>query len=257
MEKQLEKNGGEESNKEGGSADQKAQARPTYLVFKGARNNFSQVVFSDDEELERVCAAAGRRRDVSKRLAKLSIEPVEMKRSKRNEGKKKINYAESSVSEGGTIHSDESDYPEEVDCEEVSSVHVVPRIDTYHLGGTSGDGQRCCAKCREAIRALVQKNSDTFAVIDDLENRLSTEMIGIRRDVESFTRRMKGEVGFLLREMQHLNNALENINFKLNNPYYQPNEVWDEPEDEEPDFYGPEEDPLDPEDGWEWDIEDD
>ncbi|WVZ89529.1 hypothetical protein U9M48_035915 [Paspalum notatum var. saurae] len=57
-----------------------------------------------------------------------------MKRSKRNEGKKKINYAESSVSEGGTIHSDESDYPEEVDCEEVSSVHVVPRIDTYHPG---------------------------------------------------------------------------------------------------------------------------
>ncbi|WVZ48677.1 hypothetical protein U9M48_000096 [Paspalum notatum var. saurae] len=56
MEKQPEKNGGEESNKEGGSADQKAQGRPTYLVFKGARNNFSRVVFSDDEELERVCA---------------------------------------------------------------------------------------------------------------------------------------------------------------------------------------------------------
>jgi len=68
---------------------------------------------------------------------------------------------------------------------------------------------------------------------------------------------MKGEVGFLLREMQHLNNTLENINFKLNNPYYQPNEVWDEPEDEGPDFYGPKEDPLDPEDGWEWDTEDD
>ncbi|WVZ70385.1 hypothetical protein U9M48_019059 [Paspalum notatum var. saurae] len=82
-------------------------------------------------------------------------------------------------------------------------------------------------------------------------------MIGIGRDVESFTRRMKGEVGFLPREMQHLNNTLENINFKLNNPYYQPNEVWDEPEDEEPDFYGPKEDPLDPQDGREWDTEDD
>ncbi|WVZ75570.1 hypothetical protein U9M48_023609 [Paspalum notatum var. saurae] len=55
-------------------------------------------------------------------------------------------------------------------------------------------------------------------------------MIGIRRDVENFSRRMKGEVSFMLREMQHLNNALENINFKLYNPrYYQPNEVWNEP----------------------------
>ncbi|WVZ70006.1 hypothetical protein U9M48_018715 [Paspalum notatum var. saurae] len=142
-------------------------------------------------------------------------------------GKKKINYAESSVSKGGTINSNDSDYPDD-DHEEVSSVHVVPSIDTYHLGG--GDGQRCCAKCREAIRALSRKNSDTFTVIDDLEDRLSTEMIGIRRDVENFSRRMKGEVSFMLREMQHLNNALENINFKLYNPrYYQPNEVWNEP----------------------------
>ncbi|WVZ96868.1 hypothetical protein U9M48_042451 [Paspalum notatum var. saurae] len=61
-----------------------------------------------------------------------------------------------------------SDYPDD-DHEEVSSVHVVPSIDTYHLGG--GDGQRCRAKCREAIRALLQKNSDTFTVIDDLEDK--------------------------------------------------------------------------------------
>ncbi|WVZ58561.1 hypothetical protein U9M48_008822 [Paspalum notatum var. saurae] len=127
-----------------------------------------------------------------------------MKRSKRIAGKKKINYAESSVGKGGTINSNDKDYPHD-DHEEVSSVHVVPSIDTYHLGG--GDGQRCCAKCREAIRALSRKNSDTFIVIDDLEDRLSTEMIGIRRDVENFSRRMKGEVSFMLREMQHLNNA--------------------------------------------------
>ncbi|WVZ80260.1 hypothetical protein U9M48_027752 [Paspalum notatum var. saurae] len=93
MEKQPEKNGGEESNKEGGSADRKARDRPTYLVFKGARNNFSRVVFSMMRNLRGYVPAAGRRRDVSKRLAKLSIEPVEMKRSKRIAGKKKINYA--------------------------------------------------------------------------------------------------------------------------------------------------------------------
>ncbi|WVZ92570.1 hypothetical protein U9M48_038621 [Paspalum notatum var. saurae] len=255
MEKQPEKNGGEESNKEGGSADRRPGiGRPT---------SFSRVLATiflglsslDDEELERVCAAAGRRRDVSKRLAKLSIEPVEMKRSKRIARQEEDQLCESSVSKGGTINSNDGDYPDD-DHEEVSSVHVVPSIDAYHAGG--GDGQRCCAKCREAIRALLQKNSDTFTVIDDLEDRLSTEMIGIRRDVENFSRRMKGEVSFMLREMQHLNNALENINFKLYNPqYYQPNEVWNEPEVEEPAFYKPGEDPLDdPEDGWEWDTED-
>ncbi|WVZ79182.1 hypothetical protein U9M48_026790 [Paspalum notatum var. saurae] len=105
MEKQLEKNGGEGTDERPGSADRKAEGRPTYLVFKGARNNFSRVVFSTMRKLRGYVFAQGRRRDVSKRLAKLSIEPVEMKRSKRNEGKKKINYAESSVGEGGTIHS--------------------------------------------------------------------------------------------------------------------------------------------------------
>ncbi|WVZ58683.1 hypothetical protein U9M48_008925 [Paspalum notatum var. saurae] len=177
MEKQPEKNGGEESNKEGGSADRKARARPTYLVFKGARNNFSRVVFS----MMRNLRGFGRRHDVSKRLAKLSIEPVEMKRSKRIAGKKKINYAESSVAREG---------PSTL-MTVIIRMMTMKNIDTYHLGG--GDGQRCRAKCREAIRALLRKNSDTFTVIDDLEDRLSTEMIGIRRDVENFSRHMKGE----------------------------------------------------------------
>ncbi|WVZ84739.1 hypothetical protein U9M48_031731 [Paspalum notatum var. saurae] len=157
----------------------------------------------------------GRRRDVSKRLAKLSIEPREMKRSKRIACARRRSIMRVFGRREGPSTLMTSDYPDD-DHEEVSSVHVVPSIDTYHLGG--GDGQRCRAKCREAIRALLRKNSDTFTVIDDLEDRLSTEMIGIRRDVESFSRRMKGEVSFMLREMQHLNNARENINFKPYNP---------------------------------------
>ncbi|WVZ70991.1 hypothetical protein U9M48_019618, partial [Paspalum notatum var. saurae] len=219
MEKQPEKNGGEESNKEGGSADQKAQDRPTYLVFKGARNNFSRVVFSMMRNL----------RGYVLQLEDVVMFRREMKRSKRIAGKKKINYAESSVSKGGTINSNDSDYPDD-DHEEVSSVHVVPSIDTYHLGG--GDGQRCCAKCREAIRALLRKNSDTFTVIDDLEDGLSTEMIGIRRD--AYERRSE----LYAKRNATSKQCSENINFKLYNPrYYQPNEVWNEPEVEEPAFY--------------------
>ncbi|WVZ80123.1 hypothetical protein U9M48_027626 [Paspalum notatum var. saurae] len=197
----------------------------------------------------------GRRRDVSKRLAKLSIEPVDMKRSKRIACKKKINYASLRSAREGPSTLMTSDYPDD-DHEEVSSVHVVPSIDTYHPGG--GDGQRCCTKCREAIRALLRKNSDTFTVIDDLEDRLSTEMIGIRRDVENFSRRMKGEVSFMLREMQHLNNArrtstssciiLGIINqMKFGMSQRLKNQLSTKPG----------EDPLDdPEDGWEWDNED-
>ncbi|WVZ69658.1 hypothetical protein U9M48_018413 [Paspalum notatum var. saurae] len=161
-----------------------------------------------------------------------------MKRSKRIARQEEDQLCESSVSKGGTINSNDGDYPDD-DHEEVSSVHVVPSIDTYHPGG--GDGQRCRAKCREAIRALLQKNSDTFTVIDDLEDRLSTEMIGIRRDVESFSRRMKGEVSFMLREMQHLNNAAENINFKPYNPrIINQMKFGMSREVEEPAFYGQE-----------------
>ncbi|WVZ68707.1 hypothetical protein U9M48_017614 [Paspalum notatum var. saurae] len=178
-----------------------------------------------------------------------------MKRSKRIARQEEDQLCESSVGKGGTINSNDGDYPDD-DHEEVSSVHVVPSIDTYHLGG--GDGQRCRAKCREAIRALLRKNSDTFTVIDDLEDRLSTEMIGIRRDVENFSRRMKGEVSFMLREMQHLNNArrtstssriiLGIINqMKFGMSQRLKNRLSTKPG----------EDPLDdPEDGWEWDTKD-
>ncbi|WVZ97790.1 hypothetical protein U9M48_043302 [Paspalum notatum var. saurae] len=85
-----------------------------------------------------------------------------MKRSKRIAGKKKINYASlRSAREGPS-----------------TLMTVIIRMMTMK---------------KEAIRALLQKNSDTFTVIDDLEDGLSTEMIGIRRDVENFSRRMKGE----------------------------------------------------------------
>lgn len=268
MEKQLVKNGGEGTSRQRGSADQEEPTRPTYLVFKGARNNFSQVVFSDDEEIARVCTAASRRRNVAKKFADLSIQPVEMKerRSKRIEGKRRINYEESSVSKGGTIRSSDDDYLEDdhgrnPDHEEVSSVYVVPKIDTYHLGGIDGDGHNCCAKCREAISALVQKNSDSLAVIDDLEERLSKQMIQTRRDVEGFTRHLREQVNYLQHMVAQQNVTLDDIYYEMNLQGHQPDVEWEElvvPEDPEPILYRPGEDPLDgPVDDTHWYSDDD
>ena len=60
------------------SADQERPSRSTSLVSWGTRRNFSQVIFDDEDEEARVCGSA-EKREISKHMAKLSIQPLKMK----------------------------------------------------------------------------------------------------------------------------------------------------------------------------------
>ena len=112
------------------------------------------MVFDDEEEKATVCGLA-EKHEISKNMAKLSIKPRRMKvrRSKRIVEMPRIDYQESPVRSGASIHSSEDQLMSFSDSrnsktKEVNSITNVPRFNTYNVGAR--DGVNCCSECRKS-----------------------------------------------------------------------------------------------------------